>query len=126
MRPKLLAIPIRDDAGLVAGGFWGYTLFKWLHVQLLFVPEVLRGKGVGSAMMAAAETEARNRGCIGSHVTSFSFQAAPFYEKLGYSRFGLLHDYPPGHELVFLRKQLPAPEIDCARSLAAVVTAPDQ
>jgi hypothetical protein len=106
MRPRVLAIPIQDDDGVVAGGFWGCTLFQWLHVQLLFIPEPLRGRGVGSALMRMAETEAGTRGCIGSHVTSFSFQAGPFYEKLGYTRFGQLDDYPPGYNLLYLRKRL--------------------
>jgi GNAT superfamily N-acetyltransferase len=109
MQPRLLVIPIRDDAGNVAGGFWGCTLFQWLHVQLLFIPEPLRGRGIGSALMKSAETEARKRGCIGAHVTSFSFQAGPFYEKLGYTLFGLLDDYPPGHNLLYLRKRFEAP-----------------
>jgi GNAT superfamily N-acetyltransferase len=105
MQPRLLVIPLRNDDGVVAGGFWGCTLFGWLHVQLLFIPEPLRGRGVGSTLMKLAETEARQRGCIGSHVTSFSFQAAPFYEKLGYTLFGQLDDYPPGHNLLYLRKR---------------------
>jgi predicted GNAT family acetyltransferase len=109
MRPQLLAIPLNDNDGVVVGGFWGCTLFQWLHVQLLFIPESLRGRGVGSALMATAETEARKRGCIGAHVTSFSFQATPFYEKLGYTWFGQLDDYPPGHNLVYLRKQFEPP-----------------
>ncbi len=109
MRPHLLAIPINDSEGVVTGGFWGCTLFQWLHVQLLFVPETLRGRGVGSALMTAAETEARKRGCIGAHVTAFSFQADGFYEKLGYTRFGLLDDYPPGHTMRYLRKRFDVP-----------------
>ena len=109
MRPHVLAIPIHDSEGVVTGGFWGCTLFQWLHVQLLFIPEPLRGKGVGSALMTAAEIEARKRGCIGAHVTSFSFQAAPFYEKLGYAPFGQLDNYPPGHNLLYLRKRFDAP-----------------
>lgn len=108
MRPRLLVVPIRDDAGTVAGGLWGCTLFQWLHVQLLFIPEALRGRGVGSALMRVAETEARNRDCVGSHVTSFSFQAAPFYEKLGYTAFGQLDDYPPGYALLFFQKRFDA------------------
>ena len=120
MRPRLLVIPILDDAGAVAGGFWGCTLFEWLHVQLLFIPEPSRGRGVGSALMRSAETEARKRGCIGSHVTSFSFQATPFYEKLGYTWFGQLDDYPPGHSLVHLRKRFDnaMPETFSARDIA--------
>ena len=109
MRPRLLVIPIRDDAGVVAGGLWGCTLFQWLHVQLLFIPAPLRGRGIGSTLITTAETEARERGCVGSHVTSFSFQAAAFYEKLGYASFGQLDDHPAGHALLFFRKRLAAP-----------------
>ena len=110
MRPRLLVIPVRDDAGVVVGGFWGCTVFQWLHVQLLFIPAPLRGSGVGTALMATAEAEAANRGCIGAHVTSFSFQATPFYRKLGYTLFGQLDDYPPGHNLLYLRKRFAFPE----------------
>jgi len=107
--PQLLAIPIRDDTGAVAGGFWGCTLFRWLHVQMLFVPAPLRGQGIGSALIGSAETEARERGCLGAHVDAFSFQAAPFYRKLGYTPFGVLHDFPPGHDRVFFCKRFGTP-----------------
>ena len=86
MRPHLPAILLNDNEGVVIGGFWGCTLCQWLHVQLLFVPESVRGKGVGSTLMTTAETEARKRGCIGAFVASFSFQATPSYEKPGYVR----------------------------------------
>ena len=103
-KPRLLVIPIRDDAGTVRGGLWGCTMFEWLNVQMLVVPEPLRGQGVGSALMALAEMEARARGCRGMHVDTFSFQAAPFYRKLGFSLFGVLDDYPPGHKQLYFRK----------------------
>lgn len=107
-RPRLLVIPIRDDLGAVAGGFWGCTVFEWLHVQMLFVPEKLRRLGVGSALMAAAEAAARERGCRGAYVDTFSFQAAPFYRKLGFTLFGVLDDFPPGHHRLFFRKRFGA------------------
>jgi GNAT superfamily N-acetyltransferase len=103
-RPHLLVISIRDDGGVVVGGLWGYTVFQWLHVQMLVVPEPLRGQGVGSALMALAEMEARARGCRGMHVDTFSFQAAPFYRKLGFTVFGVLEDFPPGHSRLYFRK----------------------
>jgi GNAT superfamily N-acetyltransferase len=107
--PRLLVIPIRADDGSVAGGFWGCTVFQWLHVQMLFVPEKLRGLGVGSALMAAAEAAARDRGCCGAHVDTFSFQAAPFYRKLGFTLFGVLEDFPPGYSRLFFRKRFDSP-----------------
>ncbi len=105
-QPRLLVIPIHGNDGLVAGGLWGCTMFEWMQVQMLFVPEGLRQRGLGSALMAAAETEARRRGCRGCHVDAFSFQAASFYGKLGYRRFGVLEDFPPGHRRLFVFKRL--------------------
>lgn len=104
-RPHLLVIPLQDDDGTVTGGFWGTTMYQWLHVGLLVVPESMRGQGIGTALMTSAEAEARKRGCRAAHVDTFSFQAAPFYTKLGYSLFGVLEDYPPGHSQLFFRKR---------------------
>jgi GNAT superfamily N-acetyltransferase len=107
-RPRLLVIPIRDDAGSVAGGFWGATLFCWLRVEMLFVPEPLRGLGVGTALMALAERDARDRGCVGAYVDTFDFQAPAFYTKLGFTPFGTLAGFPPGYSRVYFRKYFDA------------------
>jgi len=37
---------------------------------------------------------------------TFSFQARPFYERLGFSLFGALAGYPPGSARHFLVKRL--------------------
>jgi GNAT superfamily N-acetyltransferase len=105
-QPRLLAIPLHGEAGDVTGGLWGYTQFQWLYVHFLVIPEPRRNQGVGSALMALTEAEARQRGCIGSQVTTLSFQAASFYRKLGYVAFAELQDLPPGHSTIFLSKRL--------------------
>jgi GNAT superfamily N-acetyltransferase len=105
-----LAIPIRADDGRVLGGLWAYTLYRWLHVHLLFIPEPLRRRKAGTALMVLAETEARRRGCIGALVDTFSFQAAPFYAALGYAPFAVLPDFPPGHQRLYLCKRFASPE----------------
>jgi GNAT superfamily N-acetyltransferase len=105
-QPRLLVIPLRDEAGAVTGGLWAVSLFQWLQLEMLFVPPPMRGQGVGSALLAAAEDEARRRQCIGMYVDTFSFQAAPFYEKMGFYPFGVLDDCPPGHRRLFLQKRL--------------------
>jgi GNAT superfamily N-acetyltransferase len=104
-QPRLLVIPLYHKDGSVSGGLWGCTNFQWLHVEMLFVPQTLRAQGVGSALMAAAETEARSRGCRGTYVDAFSFQAAPFYRKLGFTQFGRLDDFPPGHDRLYFCKR---------------------
>jgi hypothetical protein len=52
------------------------------------------------------EAEAIRRGCHGAFLDTFSYQARPFYEKLGYEVFGTLEDYPPGHQRFYMRKRL--------------------
>lgn len=101
-----VAIVIRDDDGKVVGGLWGAVGYQWLFIQYLALPPDRRGKGLGRALMAAAEAEARRHRCIGVWLDTYSFQAQGFYEKLGYRIFGEIADYPPGHTRFFLSKRL--------------------
>lgn len=100
-----LSIALRDQGKLV-GGLVGETGWKWLFVELLWVAEVYRGRGVGARLLQAAEQEAIHRGARHVYLDTFDFQALPFYEKQGYEVFGTLDDYPPDHRRFFLRKDL--------------------
>jgi len=100
------AIRLLSDTGVSIGGLWGRFAYQWLFVELLFVPEQLRGQGIGRSIMQAAEEVAIKRACIGIWLDTFEFQARPFYEKLGYSVFGKIEDYPPGSRRYFLQKRL--------------------
>ena len=99
----LLSDPERDE---IVGGLHGSTMFSYLWVDLLFVPESMRGIGIGRKLLAQAETEAMRRGCHAVTLDTFSFQARGFYERLGYSVFGILDDCPPGHSRFYLTKRL--------------------
>ena len=99
-----LAVLARGGNELVAG-LLGFTHWNWLHIRYLWVAETFRHQGFGRRLVLAAEQEARLRGCKHAHLDTFSFQAVPFYERLGYSVFGRLEDYPPGHTKVFLQKR---------------------
>lgn len=99
-----LAVLARRGPELVAG-LLGFTHWNWLHIRYLWVAEPFRRQGLGRQLVLAAEREARLRGCAHAHLDTFSFQAVPFYERLGYSIFGQLDDYPPGHTKVFLQKR---------------------
>jgi GNAT superfamily N-acetyltransferase len=76
----------------------------------LFVPETLRGQGLGRELMRRAEEEAIARGCHASWLDTFQFQARGFYERLGYTCFGELSDYPPGFSRYFMQKMLKPPQ----------------
>ena len=101
---RLTIVLSHPDTGEILGGLWGDTMFSHLHVDVLFVPEVLRRKGVGRQLMNQAEREAIRRGCRGAWLDTFSFQAHGFYERLGYTVFGTITDCPPGHSRIFLKK----------------------
>ncbi len=61
IHPVGVLIRSQDDARLL-GGLWGRTSFKWLFVELLFIPEALRGQGIGTQLLRTAEDEAKVRG----------------------------------------------------------------
>jgi GNAT superfamily N-acetyltransferase len=101
-----LAIFLRDERGAILGGALGDIYGGWLHLTFLWVAEPLRGRGHGRQLLEAAEEEARAQGCRGVHLSTHSFQARPFYEKLGYEIVGEIPDHPAGHSLFFLKKAL--------------------
>jgi len=103
-RPLLVLLEGED--GHVEGGLYGRTAFGWLFVELLYVPEAVRGTGVGTELLLRAEREAAARGCHSAWLDTFEFQARGFYERLGYTLFGELSDYPSGSSRYFMKKVL--------------------
>jgi GNAT superfamily N-acetyltransferase len=83
--------------------------YDWLLIELLFVPEDLRGLGLGSQLVTQAEEQGRARGCVGAWLDTFSFQARGFYERLGYSLAGTIPDHPLGEARYFMIKRWDAP-----------------
>ena len=103
-RPLTLVL-IGDD-GERKGALTGQSVWDWFYVNLLWGDDAERGKGLGRRLMLAAETEAEKRGCIGIWVSTYSFQAPMFYEKLGYASFGQIDGFPKGHTRHFYQKRL--------------------
>ena len=97
---------VRDEAGAVVGGVIADAYLDWMFVQMLWLDERLRGGGTGAELMRRAEEAARELGCTGVWLDTFSFQAPGFYRKLGYEEFGQLDGYPRGFSRHFFRKLL--------------------
>jgi GNAT superfamily N-acetyltransferase len=100
-----LTLFLRTAEGQIAGGLRGHTVWGWLFVSQLWVAADLRGQDYGTNLMAAAESEAKARGCHAAYVDTFSFLALGFYQKVGYTVFGTLEDFPRGHTRYFLKKE---------------------
>jgi GNAT superfamily N-acetyltransferase len=93
-----------DSGRTLQAGVMGTMSWGWLFVEAVWVSDALRGRGVGRALMAAAERHASDAGCHA--VWLDTFQARDFYLELGYEVFGVLEDYPPGQQRTFMRKRL--------------------
>ena len=97
---------LRDEANTLYGGIVADLWGGWMHIGTLWIDEALRGQDFGTRLMSAAEDEAREHGCHHAFVETFSFQARPFYERLGYQVIATLDDYPAGEQHFILKKQL--------------------
>jgi ribosomal protein S18 acetylase RimI-like enzyme len=101
-----IVLTVRDGdnkmiAGLVAVYYW-----NGIFIDLLWVSESFRGRGIGTELMSRAETESKGRGGEIAFLSTWSFQAPAFYERLGYRAFGTLEGMPPGATRTWYWKHL--------------------
>jgi GNAT superfamily N-acetyltransferase len=102
-----IAVTLKDSAtGQILGGATGRTSLGLLFLDLFYLPEHVRGAGVGSRILEAFEAEGRARGCKSAVLYTISFQAPDFYERRGWVRFGEVPCDPPGTSRVFMSKAL--------------------
>ena len=95
-----------DADGNVIGGLLGGTYWGWMYVDILWVDEKYRRKGIGSQLLSEAEKVAIRRGCHHVHLDTMSWQAPDFYKKYGYDVVGILPDIPSGNQKYLLCKAL--------------------
>lgn len=118
----LFNVYMRLDGDIVAGAICELNR-DYLYVDTLWTSEQVRGMGYGSRIMHAAERYAIQRGIRQAYLMTTTFQARPFYEKLGYTMLAAQADRPQGHALCFMHKQdAVAPDPDNA----VIIEAPPQ
>lgn len=79
---------------------------QWLEIDFLWVREDLRGKGLGKKLLFEAEEIAKENKCTKAFLTTFNFQAKPFYLKYGYKIVYTQRNYPIINEKYFMEKGL--------------------
>lgn len=87
--------------GLIASSRWG-----GFHIEMLALPDIMRGKGLGSHLLTLAEEEARRRACHHMWLDTQAFQARQFYERHGFAVFGQIDGPAPYYPRYFMQKVL--------------------
>ena len=103
---RTLLLTVGGDVGEMGGGLFAHLYHSWMFVELLWVAEESRGRGLGAQLLAQAEEQARAHGCHSAWLDTFGFQAPEFYRKQGYEVFGKLPAYPGEHRRYFFCKKL--------------------
>lgn len=91
----------RIEAALTAEILW-----DWMYIDELWVSPDSRGTGVGRRLMRLAEEFARSRDLEGIWLWTQSWQAAGFYDRLGFEEFTTFENFPRGYARVGFRKRL--------------------
>ncbi len=94
------------DKGKMIGGIVFTVCGQWLEVDFLWVNERQRGKDIGTRLLLEAEAKGKEKGCRRSYLTTFNFQARPFYEKHGYKVVYVQRNYPLTNERYHMEKSL--------------------
>jgi GNAT superfamily N-acetyltransferase len=96
----------RNNNDEVVGGIRAVAFWNYCTLELVWLSDETWRQGVGSALIARAESFGKDSGFEFVRTETTSFQARPFYEKLGHTVFGELPDCPKGHTTYCLAKQL--------------------
>jgi GNAT superfamily N-acetyltransferase len=86
---------IREN-GVIVGGIVGRIIQRRMFVDLLWVEETRRNRGLGSSLLQSMEGVARDRGCRDVLLETLSASAARLYSAVGYRQVAQVPDYIPG------------------------------
>ena len=103
---RSLGAALREGGGQIIAAISGYTWAGCCHITHLWVSAEQRRNGLGRKLLAGAEAEAIRRGCQVIHLSTHSFQAPGFYERVGYARQAIVANHPIGHFSIFYAKTL--------------------
>lgn len=105
--PTFIEIYAEVELQKIIGGLISYIDWgRWLYIDIIWVDADYRNQGIGKYLVISAEQKAKNNAVKRVRLCTFDFQALPFYQKLGYTIYGQLEDFPEGHTLYYLRKNL--------------------
>lgn len=101
-----LSILLKNENNDIVAGILSKIYLKSNFVEVFWIDESIRRMGFGSKLLSEIERISKDKGCSFIHLDTFSFQALGFYQKMGYSMFATLDDYPDDIKRYYLKKFL--------------------
>ena len=105
-KPGIDIVLFLKDGEKIIGAISCDTFNMSMHIDVMWLDKAYRGRGYGKVLIAQAENMAREKGCVLSHTSTFSYQSPEFYKACGYEVFAELRDYPDNIVQYFLKKKL--------------------
>lgn len=100
-------LAVKDRRGAVVGGVSVSSVLGVMWLEVLYVSDEHRRRGVASWLVLEAERMAHEQGCIGAGTWTFNWQGPEFYPTIGYELCGVYDGYPFGVTEHVLAKRLP-------------------
>jgi len=101
-------LAVKAPDGAVSAGIKVSSILGVMWLEVLWVGEAHRRRGLASWLILEAERIAYEKGCVGAGTWTFSWQGAAFYPKVGYRLDGIYRGYPLGMTEHVLSKRLPS------------------
>ena len=99
-------VALQDESGRIVGGVAATLAADSLYLDVVWNEDSIRGQGHGRTMMQTVEAEGRRRGARYAWLYTMSWQARPFYEKLGYTCVGEMPFLDDRHRQYVMWKRL--------------------
>jgi len=103
---RIFMLNAYDDKQSYIGGILANCYWDGLEIDTLWVSPSHRGNGLGAKLLQHAEQYALTNGSVIAFLRTVD--AKTFYEKSGYSVYGILEDRPIGTFLYHMKKRLDA------------------
>jgi GNAT superfamily N-acetyltransferase len=100
-------LAVKDRDGLIAGGVSVSSVLGVMWLEVLYVADEFRRRGLAGWLVLEAERIAHEKGCVGAGTWTFNWQGPEFYPTIGYKLCGLYTGYPFGITEHVLAKRLP-------------------
>jgi len=94
------------ENGEIIGGISAHLFWNMVSIEKLWVKDEFRNKGYASALLTALECYAKEAGRTVIYLQTFNPQMRKLCEKIGYTVYGVMENYPEGYSRYFIWKVL--------------------